>query len=182
MKEADMSGATQRQRASEWLRIAFEFLCAVSAGMAGLAGLAYFLFAPRLAIGTASPECDAFSNPSACIPPSYYSLVETTFSPWWAVYFALLALLFASIPMLAVLHIRMLASQWRWALVVVAALVLLGAAPVSDSLRFDSPIAILQSGVLLAPGVVLGIFAAVLAFLDRRHPAVNPSSALAIQG
>jgi hypothetical protein len=177
-----MDGAARRQGAWEWLRIAFEFTFAIIAGVAGLAGIAYFLFAPRLAIGTASPACDPFPNPSACTPPAYYSLVETTFSPGWGIYFAVLALLFASIPVLAILHIRTRASRWRWALIVVAALILFGTAPLNNSLLVTSPISILQDGISLWPGIILSLLAAIMALLDRRRPSTNPNSALAIQG
>jgi hypothetical protein len=175
-----MGDTTRRQEASEWLRIACEFTFAIGAGVAGPAGLAYFLFAPRLAIGTASPECDGLSNPSACTPPSYYSLVETTFSLGWGIYFSLLALLFASIPLLAILHIHTRAPLWRWALVVVAALILFGTAPLNDSLLVNSPIAVLQDGISLWPGIILSLLTAAMALLDRRRSSTIPNSAPAI--
>jgi hypothetical protein len=177
-----MGDTTRRQQANGRLRAAFEFLFAISAGVAGLVGIAYFLFAPRLAIGTASPECDALSNPSACTPPPYYSLVETTFSPGWGIYFTLLALLFASIPVMAILHIHTRAPLWRWALVVVAALILFGTAPLNDSLLVNSPIAVLQDGISLWPGIILSLLTAAMALLDRRRPVANAKDALAIQG
>jgi hypothetical protein len=175
-----MGSATQRQQAMQ-LRDAFEVVFAISAGITGLAGIAYFLFAPRLAIGTASPECGAISNLSACAPPSYYSLVETTFSPGWGIYFTLLTLLWASIPVMAILHIHTRSPWWRWALIVVAVLVLVGSALLNDSLLIISPIAFLQSGISLLPGVVFGLFTAIVAVLNRRR-STNPNGALAIQG
>jgi hypothetical protein len=172
------------------LRVALELLFAVGAGVAGVASIVYFLFAPRLAIATASSPCVLHASDSSTLPvcdaslPSttlHQTLVETNFSPGWAIYFILLVALLISIPVMAVLHIRTRSPLWRWALIVVAVLVLLGAAPVDDSLRFDSPIAILQGGVSLLPGVVLGLFTAIAVFLESRRLSTNLNSELAIQ-
>ena len=112
----------------------------------------------------------------------HQALVETNFSPGWAVYFAVLAVLMLGIPVMTILHIRTRSPLWRWALIVVAVLVLLGAAPVSDSLRFYSPVAIMQGGRSLLPSVVLGLCTAIMVFFDIRRPSATPSSELAIQG
>ena len=186
-----MSNTTRRRMVTESLRTALELLFATGAGIAGVAGLAYFLFAPRLAIGTASPLCTVRGTDSPTLPvcdtspPStivHQALVETNFSAGWAVYFTLLALLMAGILVMTILHIRTRSPLWRWALIVVAVLVLLGAAPLGDSLRFDGPVAIIQGGRSLLPGVVLGLCTAIMVFFDSRRPSATPNSELAIQG
>jgi len=172
-------------------RVALELLFAAGAAVAGVAGIAYFLFAPRLAIATTSPLCrfDGSNSPTlpACdtSPPStivHQTLVETSFSLGWAVYFTLLAVLMVGIPVMTILYIRTRAPLWRWALIVVAVLVLLGSAPVNDSLRFDSLGGIAQGGRSLLPGVVLGLITAITVFFDGRVPSATPNNELAAQG
>lgn len=186
-----MSNTTRRRMAAGSLRTALELLFAAGAGVAGVAGIAYFLFAPRLAIGTASSPCvlNAPDSPTLPVcdtsPPStivHQALVETNFSLGWAVYFTLLAVLMVGIPVMTTLHIRTRSPLWRWTIIVMAALVLLGTAPLSDSLRFDSPVAIMQGGRSLLPGIVLGLLTAIMVFLDSRGTAVTPNNELAIQG
>lgn len=86
------------------------------------------------------------------------------------------------IPVMTTLHIRTRSPLWRWTIIVMAALVLLGTAPLSDSLRFDSPVAIMQGGRSLLPGVVLSLLTAIMVFLDSRGTAVTPNNELAVQG
>ena len=83
---------------------------------------------------------------------------------------------------MAILHIHTRAPLWRWALVVVAALILFGTAPLNDSLLVNSPIAVLQDGISLWPGIILSLLTAAMALLDRRRPVANAKDALAIQG
>jgi hypothetical protein len=172
-------------------RSALELLFAAGTAVAGVAGIAYFLFAPRLAIGTTSPLCrfDGSNSPTLPVcdtsPPStivHQTLVETSFSLGWAVYFTLLAVLMVSIPVMTILYIRTRAPLWRWALIAVAALILLGSAPVEDSLRFTSLVGIAQGGRSLLPGVVLGLCTAVMVFFDSRMPSATPSNGLVAQG
>lgn len=189
-----MPNTTRRPRAPESpraARVALELIFAAGAAVAGVAGIAYFLFAPRLAIGTASPLCTfGGSNPPpppVCdtSPPStivHQSLVETSFSLGWAVYFTLLAVLMVGIPVMTILYIRTRAPLWRWALIAVAVLVLLGSAPVNDSLSFYSLGGIAQGGRSLLPGVVLGLCTAVMVYFDSRVPAAAPADEPAIQG
>ena len=189
-----MPNTTRRRTAPESpraARVALELLFAAGATVAGLAGIAYFLFAPRLAIGTTSPLCrfDGSNSPMPPIcdasPPStiaHQTLVETSFSLGWAVYFTLLAVLMIGIPVMTILYIRTRAPLWRWALIVVAVLVLLGSAPVEDSLRFTSLVGIAQGGRSLLPGVVLGLITATMVFFDGRAPSASPTDELAIQG
>lgn len=143
-----------------------------------------------MTIVTASSPCVPYASDSPTLPvcdasvPSttlHQTLIETNFSPWWAIYFTLLAIILISIPVAALLHVRTRAPLWRWVLIALAVVALLGAAPIDDSLRFVSPIAILQGGVSLLPGVVLGIVTAIMIFLDSRHPAAIPGREPAIQ-
>jgi hypothetical protein len=112
----------------------------------------------------------------------HQTLVETSFSLGWAVYFTLLAVLMVGIPVMTILYIRTRAPLWRWALIVVAVLVLLGSAPVNDSLRFVSLGGIAQGGRSLLPCVVLGVITAIMVFFDSRVPSATPSNGLAAQG
>lgn len=189
-----MPNTTRRRTAPESpsaARVALELLFATGAAVAGVAGIAYFLFAPRLAIATASPLCTfGGSNPPPppicdTSPPStivHQTLVETSFSLGWAVYFTLLAVLMVGIPVITILYIRTRAPLWRWALIVVAVLVLLGSAPVDDSLRFVSLGGIAQGGRSLLPGVVLGVITAIIVFFDDRVPSPTLNNELAAQG
>lgn len=186
-----MPNTTRRRKAPKVSRVALELLFAAGAAVAGVAGIAYFLFAPRLAIGTASPLCTFGGSNSPTLPvcntspPStivHQTLVETSFSLGWAVYFTLLAVLMVGIPVMTILYIRTRAPLWRWALIVVAVLVLLGSAPVDDSLRFVSLGGIAQGGRSLLPGVVLGLCTAVMVFFDGRVPSATPADEPAIQG
>lgn len=189
-----MPNTTRRRTAPESTRsarTALELLFAAGAAVAGMAGIAYFLFAPRLAIATASPLCmfDGSNSPTspACdtSPPStivHQTLVETNFSLGWAVYFTLLAVLMVGIPVMTILYIRTRAPLWRWALIVVAVLILLGSAPVNDSLRFDSLGGIAQGGRSLLPGVVLGLITAVMVYFDSHRPSATLAHEPAIQG
>ncbi len=189
-----MPSTTPRRTAPESpraARSALELLFAAGAAVAGVAGIAYFLFAPRLAIETASPLCmvDGSNSPTLPVcdtsPPStivHQTLVETSFSLGWAVYFTLLAVLMVGIPVVTILYIRTRAPMWRWALIMVTVLVLLGSAPVDDSLRFVSLGGIAQGGRSLLPGVVLGLCTAVMVYFDSRRPSAIPADEPAIQG
>jgi hypothetical protein len=189
-----MPNTTRRRTAPESpraARAALELLFAAGAAVAGVAGIAYFLFAPRLAIGTASSPCVLHASDSPTLPvcdtspPStivHQTLVETSFSLGWAAYFTVLAVLMVGIPVMTILYIRTRAPLWRWALIVVAVLVLLGSAPVNDSLSFYSLGGIAQGGRSLLPGVVLGLITAIMVFFDGRMPSATPNNELAAQG
>ena len=153
----------------------FELALGIGAGVVGLAGLAYFLFAPRIPIGTVSSICldGSMAGPLGCAPQNsrttfvYQSLVSTNFSPGWIIFFSVLTLVVAAIPVATVLHVRTRASQWKWAVVVFVALMVVSMSMLDDSLRLTSVLTLLQSGISLLPGVVLAFATGVLVLTRR---------------
>jgi hypothetical protein len=59
---------TQNKPISSRIGDVFELVLGIGARVVGLAGLAYFLFAPRIVIGTAGPPCvESSSSPTALL-------------------------------------------------------------------------------------------------------------------
>jgi hypothetical protein len=150
----------------------FELVLGIGAGVVGLVGLAYFLFAPRIAIGTAGPPCVESSSgtttlptcPAQTVPTTFVhqSLVATNFSPTWIAYFSVLTLVVAAVAVATVLHVRTRAPMWRWTTVILAVLMVAGMSMLDDSLRLESVLTLLQGGYMMLPGVVLAIATGIL--------------------